>query len=594
MRNVIPLLILATAIALPASAKKPSATEARAFLAETESRLLELWVQRERANWVMSTNITHDTEIIASKGDAAVMAYVAARAKAATRYDKVALNAVDRRKMTLLKRAITLPAPADKAKRDRLVKLSGEMQSMYGKGKYCATPKDCKTLAALSGVLATSQDEAALRDAWVGWRTISAPMRARYVEYAAIANSGAKELGFADVGALWRSQYDMDPDDFAKEVDRLWSQVKPLYDNLHCLARRKLTERYGASIVQPGKPIPAHLFGNMWAQDWTALYDVMKPEKSQTPWELAEVFEKKKIDEVEMVRMAERFFVSMGLQKLPETFWKRSMFTRPRDREVMCHASAWDVDWKHDLRIKMCIEKNEEDFTTIHHELGHNYYQRAYSDQPALFTDSANDGFHEALGDVLALSVTPRYLVEIGLLDKTPKDSLNPLMKRALEKVAFLPFGLVVDRWRWEVFGGKVAPNTYNAAWWRLRQKYQGIRPPVARGEKHFDPGSKYHIATSVPYTRYFLASILQFQFHRALCTAAGHKGPLHQCSIYGNKEAGRRLKEMMTLGLSKPWPEALAVVTGQKTMDATALIDYFAPLQRWLEKQNAGQACGW
>jgi len=286
----------------------------------------------------------------------------------------------------------------------------------------------------------------------------------------------------------------------------------------------------------------------------------------------------------------------LGFAPLPPTFWERSMFTKPRDRDVVCHASAWDIDNKDDLRLKMCIEVKDEDFVTIHHELGHNFYQRAYKTQPPLFEDSANDGFHEAVGDTIALSVTPEYLKEVGLLNTVPPESADTgyLLKMALDKIAFLPFGLLIDKWRWKVFSGEITPEQYNKAWWDLKAKYQGVAPPVERSEADFDPGAKYHIASNTPYARYFLARILQFQFHRALCEAAGQKGPLHRCSIYKSKEAGSRLNKMLSMGKSKPWPDALEAISGQRQMDATAILDYFAPLKKWLDEQNKGEKLGW
>jgi peptidyl-dipeptidase A len=423
---------------------------------------------------------------------------------------------------------------------------------------------------------------------------VGAAMAGKYQRYVELANEGAKEMGYADLGELWRSNYDMSPDDFAKEVDRLWSQVQPLYNDLHCYVRGRLSELYGADKVPQKGPIPAHLLGNMWAQDWSYLGDLLMPDKDEKPFDLAAALKAAGVDEVKMVKYAEDFFVSMGLKALPPSFWERSMFTKPKDREVVCHASAWDIDWQDDLRIKMCIKINEEDFVTIHHELGHNYYQRAYKEQPPLFTNSANDGFHEALGDTIALSVTPSYLKQVGLLEGDVQDSLNPLMRQALARVAFLPFGVVIDKWRWQVFAGELTPEKYNAGWWKLRLQYQGIAPVGLRPKNAFDPGAKYHIPANVPYIRYFLAHILQFQFHRALCKIAGYKGPLHLCSIYGNKAAGKALNDMMEMGMSKPWPEALKALTGGTQMDATAILDYFKPLHVWLKEQNKGRTCGW
>jgi peptidyl-dipeptidase A len=389
----------------------------------------------------------------------------------------------------------------------------------------------------------------------------------------------------------------MPPDAFAAEVDRLWGQVKPLYDALHCYVRSKLTQKYGPDVVAPGKPIPAHLLGNIWAQEWGNVYDLVAPPGAQRGYDLTRILEAREdIDELEMVRIGERFFTSLGFDPLPPTFWERSLFIKPRDRDVVCHASAWDIDDEDDLRVKMCISKTADYFQTIHHELGHNFYQRAYKTQPYLYKNSANDGFHEAVGDTIALSVTPSYLVQIGLLGEEPPPSADiPLLLReALDKIAFLPFGIMIDKWRWKVFAGEVTPANYNAAWWELRLQYQGIVPPEPRGEDDFDPGAKYHIAANVPYARYFLARILQFQFHRALCRIAGVEGPLNRCSIYGNKEAGARLEKMLAMGESRPWPEALEALTGERRMDATAMLDYFAPLRQWLEAQNEGERCGW
>jgi peptidyl-dipeptidase A len=421
-------------------------------------------------------------------------------------------------------------------------------------------------------------------------------MRADFRRFAELGNQGARELGFADMGAMWRSSYDMAPDDFSAELDRLWGQVRPLYESLHCYVRGRLGEHYGEEVVPADQPIPAHLLGNMWAQTWTNIFPLVAPADADPGFDLTERLQQAGIDEREMVRYGERFFTSLGFEPLPDTFWERSQFVQPPDRDVVCHASAWNIDWQDDLRIKMCIEINDEDFSTIHHELGHNLYQRAYNQQPMLFQGSANDGFHEGVGDTLALSVTPGYLVTLGLLEEAPDASkdIGVLLRMALDKVAFLPFGLLVDQWRWQVFSGEIGSGDYNRGWWRLRNDYQGVAPPVERTEEQFDPGAKFHVPANTPYTRYFLAQILQFQFHRALCEAAGFEGPLHRCSIYGSEEAGERLSQMLEMGRSRPWPDALESIAGEREMDATAILDYFAPLGAWLEAQNEGRSCGW
>jgi len=576
----------------------PTVDDARKFVEDAEARLLALDVPTARADWVHQTFITDDTEALAAQANERLVAAKVELAKAATRFDGLKLPEDVARKLVLLKLAMTLSAPSDPKEAAELTRIVAGMEGTYGKGKWCRPGKDgkeeCLDINALSKILAESRDPAELLAVWKGWHAISPPIRKDYERYVELGNKGARELGYKDMGGLWRSKYDMPADDFAREVDRLWTQVRPFYDSLHAYVRWKLREKYGPSVVPEKGPIPAHLLGNMWAQDWSNIYPLVAPKDADPGFDLTAILKAKGLDEREMVRYGERFFTSLGFAPLPKTFWERSLFTKPRDREVVCHASAWDVDSQDDLRIKMCIEINEEDFTTIHHELGHNFYQRAYKGQPYIFRDSANDGFHEAIGDTIALSVTPRYLVRLGLLDKEPDASkdIGLLLKRALEKIAFLPFGVVIDQWRWKVFSGEITPANYNAEWWKLREKYQGVSAPVARSEADFDPGAKYHVPANVPYTRYFLADILQFQFHRGLCKTPGVA--LNRCSIYEDKDAGKRLNTMLEMGVSRPWPEALQAMTGQKEMDATAIMDYFAPLKAWLDQQNAGKPVGW
>ena len=501
------------------------------------------------------------------------------------------------RAILLLKISPDLPAPNDAKKTTELSEIASKLTSVYGKGKYCpASTTTCLSLDDMEDVLRSSRDPQRLQEVWAGWRTISVPMRPRYQRFAQLSNKGAQDLGFKDTADLWRSGYDMKPEEFSAELDRQWEQMKPLYLALHTYVRRRLTEKYGKAVMGDDGLIPQQLTGNMWGQSFENIYDLVAPPKSKPSFDLTERLKAAKLDEKQMVEYGERFFTSIGFPALPPTFWERSMLTRPRDREVVCHASAWDVENGQDLRIKMCIKQNAEDFVTIHHELGHNFYQRAYEKQPYFFRGSANDGFHEALGDTIALSVTPEYLKTVGLIDNVPgpEGDIDLLLKMAMERVSFIPFGLLVDQWRWGVFTGKIKPENYNQAWWDLVRKYQGQKPPVARSETDFDPGAKYHIPANTPYSRYFLAHILQFQFYRSLCQQGGHKGPLHRCSFYGDKAAGKRLGDMMAMGSSRPWPEALEAATGQKQMDATAVLEYFAPLKAWLDEQNKGQTTGW
>ena len=578
----------------------PTVAEAQAFVDEAEKRLFDLGVKASRASWVQENFITDDTEQIAADTGEALNTLSVELAKKAQRFDGLKLPPEVARKMLLLKLSAGFPAPADPKAQKELAQLLASLDGDYGKGKWCpdGAQGKCMDITAVERLMATSHDAEELRRAWLGWHAVGAPMRQRYARMVELGNAGGKELGFADVGALWRSNYDMPPDDFAKETDRLWDQLRPLYLSLHAYVRGQLRKKYGAQIVPEKGPIPAHLLGNIWSQEWNNVYDLMDSPKPAQSFDLTKILQERKTDAHGMVKYGENFFISLGFAPLPKTFWERSLFTKPADRDVVCHASAWDVDSKDDLRIKMCIQITEEDFRTIHHELGHNFYQRAYNTQPPLFQNSANDGFHEAVGDTIALSVTPEYLKQIGLIDTVPPASgdIDYLLAQALPKVAFLPFGLLVDKWRWEVFSGQVKPGDYNKAWWELRLKYQGVAPPAERTEADFDPGAKYHVAGNVPYARYFLARILQYQFQRALCREIGYSGPLHRCSIYGNKTAGERLNKMLAMGTSKPWPEELETLTGEKRMDATALADYFAPLKQWLDEQNKakGYPVGW
>ena len=580
------------------TAAPKSADDAKQFLTNVNNTMLKLGIEAAQAGWVAQNFITEDTEALDARSNQQVIEAVARYAKEAAAYNNIQVPPDARRQLDLLKLSLVMVTPQDPGEATELTRIASGLRSAYGRGKWCADPakpQACMNIDDITKVMADSRSEPELRKVWEGWHTISPPMRKDYARFVELSNKGAKELGFVDTGAMWRQKYDMPADDFTKELDRLWEQVRPLYVKLHAYVRMKLHAKYGNAVAQDG-PLPAHLLGNIWAQDWSNVYPLVSPANADAGYSLTDILKRRKTSPLDMVKTGERFYTSLGFAPLPETFWKRSLFVRPQDRDVVCHASAWDIDAEDDVRIKMCIQPTEEDFNTIHHELGHNFYQRAYKAQPVIFRDSANDGFHEAIGDAIALSVTPEYLVRIGLLDRAPDASrdIGLLLTRALEKVAFLPFGLLIDQWRWRVFSGEVKPEDYNKAWWALRVKYQGVAPAEARGEDFFDPGAKYHVPDNTPYTRYFLADILQFQFHRALSKAAGCGTPLHRCSIFESARAGERLEAMLSMGLSRPWPDALEALTGERQMDASAILDYFAPLQRWLEEQTNGKPVGW
>ena len=578
----------------------PTAAEADAFVARAEKELAEFSVIGGRAQWVNATYITDDTDALAAHfGTIGTEMSVRLAGEAARYASAKGLSYDTKRKLDILRGGLVLPAPTTPGAAAELNEIATRLSSTYGKGRGTLNGKPIGG-SDIEAAMGTSRNPEETKEMWISWHTnVGAPMRKDYVRLVQIANEGSKELGYQDTGAMWRSGYDMPADEFAALTDKLWAEVKPLYDQLHCYTRAKLNEKYGDAVQPKTGPIRADLLGNMWAQEWGNIYDVVAPAGSgDIGYDVGELLTAKGYDPVKMVKAGEGFYSSLGFAGLPDTFWQRSQIVKPADREVICHASAWDLDNKDDLRIKMCTKVNSDDFVTIHHELGHNYYQRAYNQQPFLYMNGANDGFHEAIGDTVALSITPEYLVQIGLLDKSGVPSADKdtglLLRQAMDKVAFLPFGLLIDKWRWGVFDGSIPASAYNKGWNDLRLQYQGIVPPVARDETQFDAGAKYHVPGNTPYTRYFLARILQFQFYKAACDQAGWKGPLHRCSFYGNKEVGQRLNAMLAMGASKPWPDALQAFTGSREMSGKAMLEYFRPLQSWLVQQNRGRKCGW
>jgi len=590
------LLGFVFAAVLEAQTKKPTVAEAEQFMNKAEARLAELSVKGNQANWIHENFITEDSEGIAAAVNDEITAVTTELVEQAKRFDGLKMPAELERKFLLLKLQLVAPAPKDPKLRKELTTIAVSLDSDYGKGKFKDSTGKLLDINEVENIMAEDRDPARLKEVWLGWHSIGAPMRERYGRFVELSNQGARELGFKDTGVLWRAGYDMPPERFAADVDRLWEQVRPLYLSLYTFVRARLAQKYGPQVVPPDGPIPAHLLGNPWAQQWGNIYPLLGLPENSSGYHLTELLRAKKLDAHGMVKYGENFYTSLGFSPLPKTFWERSLFTKPADREVVCHASAWDIDNKDDVRIKMCIQIKDEDFVTIHHELGHNFYQRAYKNQPFLFKNGANDGFHEAIGDTIALAITPEYLKKIGLLETIPAaDADIPLLLRqALDKVAFLPFGIMIDQWRWKVFSGEIKPAEYNQAWWDLRLKYQGVVPPAGRSEADFDPGAKYHVPGNVPYTRYFLAFIYQFQFYRALCKDSGYSGPLNRCTFFDSKQAGEKFNRMLEMGQSKPWPDAMEALTGQRQADASALLDYFAPLKQWLDEQNQGMKVGW
>lgn len=616
----------ATATATPAAADAFVADYNR-FWADNSARLAA-------AHWVAQTYISADSQLLSAAATEEQLAYQSAQAEAAKRFNSVTgLTPDTARAITQIKLGSSMPAPSDAARRAELARLSSKMEAHYGSAQWCrpneSGREECLKLQAIEKIIDNidqSRSAAQIEQAWTAWHRTAQPIRQDYRRFVELMNQGARELGYADTGELWRGGYDMSPTEFEAEVEHLWGQVRPLYEQLHCLVRDKLNAKYGDTVVPKDGLIPAHLLGNMWAQQWGNLYPLLEPYPGVGNLDVSSALRAQRNAEYRrllaefkgrpsatdladlehqadaaqaraMTRTAEDFYVSLGFPKLPESFWNLSLLVQPRDRDVVCHASAWDMNLQGDVRIKQCIEANEEHLVTIHHELGHVYYYLAYNHLPPVFQTGAHDGFHEAIGDTITLSLTPAHLQKIGLVDAvqaSAEATLNAQMKQALDKIVFLPWGKLVDQWRWQVFSGAIGPDDYNQGWWALRAKYQGVAPPVPRSEQDFDPGAKYHIPGNTPYTRYFLAFILQFQLQKALCEAAGHQGPLHECDTYGNAEAGKRFLDMLAQGASQPWPDTLERLTGTRRMDASAILEYFAPLMTYLESQNQSRSCGW
>ena len=641
------LAIGACVISLSACKKEPAETATSAapaapkgetadqFIARVNKELRAMYPELTAAQWLSSTYINDDSQLLSAKSNERYLTQLNSWIAQSRKFEGQQMTPQTARAIHLMKLSTSMPAPSDPAKLAELTQIATRMEGMYGAGSYCSGEGDakvCRQLGELEDVLRSSRDYDKQLQAWAGWHTISKPMRPDYQRFVELVNQGASELGFADTGEMWRSGYDMSPVELAAESDRLWEQVKPLYEQLHCYTRNKLQATYGADKGQVNGLLPAHLMGNMWQQDWGNLWDILEPYKGAGSLDITGSLEKQYQQNYaaavakagpnadtgalfnaeraahlqtakQMTERAQDFYTSLDMPKLPEIYWQRTQFIKPLDRDVVCHASAWDMNMggetgtNPNVRTKMCIKPNEEDFTTIYHELGHVYYYLAYNKQPPLFQAGAHDGFHEAIGDTIVLSMTPEYLKSIGLVGEQQQSNealINAQMRMALAKVSFLPFGLMIDRWRWGVFDGSITPDHYNQSWWELKARYQGVAPNAPRGEDFFDPGAKYHVPGNTPYTRYFLSHILQFQFYKGLCDAAGHKGPLYNCSFYGDKVAGQKFWAMLEKGASQPWQATMKELTGKEQMDASAVLEYFAPLQDWLKQQNEGQTCGW
>jgi len=594
------LLIIVTSCA-PSGEQTQTNQDLEEFLANVELENKKDGPVIYSASWISSNFITYDSQkVIADYGTKYTLKSLE-RSRQAASFDRLNTSRENRRMLNILKSSFVMPPPLDGMLASELSEITTSLEAMYGSGEHCFDNGECYDLEAFESIIDNSRNPEELLRAWEGWHEIGKPMKPMYMRMVEIGNQGSVDLGYEGLSDLWFSKYDMPADDFLDDTDRVWNDVKPLYEALHCHVRAKLNEHYGDEVISKTGPLPVHILGNMWGQSWSNIYDLVYEEKPDSKYiDVTKIIDEKSLSEIEMVEYAEDFFISMGFKPLPETFWERSLFVKPRDRSVVCHASAWNLDpANNDLRIKMCIEKNEEDFITIHHELGHIFYYQAYNHIPTVFQAGANDGFHEAFGDLLTLSITPDYLVDIGFISKddaeeAKRDPIALLMKQALDGVVIIPWALMLDKWRSGVFNGEIDERNLNSSWWSLREEYQGINSSYPRSENYFDPGAKYHIPGNTPYTRYYLASIMQYQFHEALCNLIDYDGYLHECSIYGNKEAGDKIITTMAMGQSLPWQDAFENLTGSRQLSGKSILNYYAPLKKWLDEENKNRTCGW
>ena len=598
--SILSIVVIVTSC-VPSGEQTSKLEELDIFLNEVEMQNLELGPVISSASWISSNFITYDSQkVIADYGTRYTLDALE-KARRASSFDELEVSDEKRRMLNILKTSFVMPPPLDDELAAELSKITTSLEAMYGGGEHCFEDGNCYDLEAFEAIIDNSRNPEELLRAWSGWHEISKPMKPMYMRMVEIGNQGANDLGYQNLSDLWFSKYDMPSDEFLMETDRVWEEVKPLYEALHCHVRAKLNEHYGDEIVSNSNPLPVHMLGNMWGQSWSNIYDLVYPKQDEiSTVNLTKIIEERNLSEIDMVEYAEDFFISIGFEALPETFWERSLFVKPVDRSVVCHASAWNLDpANNDLRIKMCIEKNEEDFITIHHELGHIFYYQAYNHLPTLFQGGANDGFHEAFGDLLTLSITPEYLKKIDFInqeeaDLAEEDFIGLLMKQALEGVVIIPWALMLDKWRAGIFKGDITEDNLNESWWEMRKNYQGIVPPSERSEAYFDAGAKYHIPGNTPYTRYYLARIMQYQFHEALCKESGFEGYLHECSVYGNKDAGEKIISTMAIGQSLPWQDAFEKITGSRELSGESILSYYAPLKTWLDEQNQNRTCGW
>nr|UJP38391.1 angiotensin-converting enzyme 2 [Taphozous melanopogon] len=592
------------------AAQSTTEEQAKTFLEKFNSEVEVLSFESSLASWNYNTNITDENVQKMSEAGDKLSAFYEEQYKLAKTYPLQEIqNLTIKRQLQVLQQNDPSVLSADKSK--RLNTILNEMSTIYSTGKVCNpnNPQECLLLApGLENIMQkNSSDYNQKLWAWEGWRSeVGKQLRPLYEEYVALKNEMARGNNYEDYGDYWRGDYETLGTDgynysrnqLIEDVERIFAEIKPLYEHLHAYVRAKLMAVY-PSRISPTGCLPAHLLGDMWGRFWTNLYPLTVPFGQKPNIDVTNAMVNQGWDAERIFKEAEKFFVSIALPNMTEGFWKNSMLTEPSDgRKVVCHPTAWDLG-QGDFRIKMCTKVTMEDFLTAHHEMGHIQYDMAYSTQPYLLRNGANEGFHEAVGEIMSLSVaTPKHLKAMGLLPpdfyEDKETEINFLLKQALNIVGTLPFTYMLEKWRWLVFKGEIPKEQWMKKWWEMKRKLVGVVEPLPHDETYCDPASLFHVANDYSFIRYFTRTILEFQFQEALCQTAQHKGPLHECDISNSTEAGSKLLQMLKLGKSEPWTSALEEIVGIKNMDVRPLLNYFEPLFTWLKDQNKNSFVGW
>ncbi|XP_075996407.1 angiotensin-converting enzyme 2 [Genypterus blacodes] len=599
-RIVVALLVVFCCVCAQADVE----SRAREFLKKFDQEASKRMYQYSLASWAYNTNITKEnSDNLGAEGQSWSDFYT----KMSEESQQFPLSDITDPEIKL--QLISLQDKGAGAltpdKAAHLSKVMSEMSTIYSTATVCLMDDhfNCQTLEpGLEDVMANSRDYFERLHVWEGWRReVGKRMRPLYEDYVDLKNEAAKLNDFEDYGAYWRSNYETIEEDsrykytqhqLMDDVRAIYKEILPLYKELHAYVRSKLMDVYPGRI-HPQGPLPAHLLGDMWGRFWTNLYALSVPYPHKEDIDVSKTMVAKGWTERQLFKEAEAFFMSVGLYKMNENFWNDSMLEKPDDgRKVVCHPTAWDMGNGEDFRIKMCTKVNMDDFLTVHHEMGHNQYQMAYSNLSYLLRDGANEGFHEAVGEIMSLSAaTPSHLQALGLLpvDFTSDNEteINFLLKQALTIVATLPFTYMLEEWRWQVFDGNITKDEWMQRWWEMKREMVGVVEPVPRDETYCDPPALFHVSGDYSFIRYFTRTIYQFQFQKALCEAANHTDDLFKCDITNSTAAGDKLRKMLELGRSKSWTRALDMISSEVKMDAAPLLEYFEKLQHWLVKEN-------